>query len=136
MGLGFDFSFLDELGGVAADDGPRGDVLEDATTCTDHSSLADGDAHADEGVGSDPCGVLDYYWGGDEGVVDVRDVMSCSTEKSSLANYNIITNGDGCFVVKLRVGTYASVFAHGEVPRRPDFATLVNQRFPWDLCAK
>lgn len=55
----FKLAFADWTCGVAADYGPRGDVLEDGGTGADNGTVVEGDAHADEGFGSHPYAVAD-----------------------------------------------------------------------------
>lgn len=70
-------SFLDEFGGIAADNCPRFDVFEDGGAGSDDGTFADGDARTDECVRRNPCAVVNRDGFPIEGVV-FRLVIVCS----------------------------------------------------------
>lgn len=122
---GFEFGGVNGAGfdgfaGVAAADGPGGDVFEGDSVGSDDGAFVDGDAGADEGTGGDPGLGFDGDGGVGKGEVGVFVVVGAGAEVGVLADDGVIVKGNGGVVVDIHVASDPGVGAHLEVPGHED----------------
>ena len=110
------FYFLDELGGDAADDGPRGDILGHHGTGSHDGALADGHAWQDGDIGAEPHLVLNVD-GPELHVATTIGVLSVvdGAERGVVTDQAVVADVDTALVLELAAGIDKRAVAHHRV---------------------
>jgi len=123
----FQLAGFDELGGVAGDDGERGDISGDDGTGGDNGAFADGDAWQEDGACADPDAVANRNGLGNQRAFRARDVMARRADERLARDRDLRANGDLRRRIEIHLIINRDKLAELEIPRRPDSRCRIDR---------